>query len=49
MRDEDEAAVDAAVAARLTTTNQPPWIDVTIALRFMAEDGRIVLHKVQSH
>lgn len=50
MRGEDEAVVDAAVAARLGAMDRPPpWIDVTIALRFMAEDSRIVLHKVQSH
>ncbi len=24
----------------------PPWVDVTTALRFMTEDGRIILHQV---
>ncbi|BDA50839.1 DnaJ homolog subfamily C member 11 [Coccomyxa sp. Obi] len=47
VRGEDEAAVDAAVAAQLGSMERPPpWIDVTIALRFMTEDSRIVLHKV---
>lgn len=40
--------MEAAVAARLCAVHRPPpWIDVTIALRFMVEDGRIILHKVR--
>ncbi|EIE26180.1 DnaJ-domain-containing protein, partial [Coccomyxa subellipsoidea C-169] len=34
-------------AATLCAVHRPPpWIDVTIALRFMVEDSRIILHKV---
>lgn len=48
-RSEEEAAVEVAVAARLGALGRPPpWIDVTTALRFLTEDGRIVVHKVRS-
>ena len=40
---QERAAVDAAVAARTGTRERPPpWLDVTSALQFMAEDGRLV-------
>ena len=40
--------MEAAVAARLGNMERPPpWIDVTTALRFMVEDGRILLHPVR--
>ncbi|KAK9907695.1 hypothetical protein WJX75_008271 [Coccomyxa subellipsoidea] len=46
-KSEEDAAVEAAVAARLGAAHRPPpWIDVTIALRFMVEDSRVILHKV---
>lgn len=41
--------MDAAVAARLGSLDRPaPWINVTTALRFMADDGHIVLHPVRT-
>ena len=46
-KSEEDAAVEAAVAARLSAVHRPPpWMDVTIALRFMVEDSRVILHKV---
>lgn len=47
---EERAAVEAAVAARTGTRERPPpWLDVTTALQFMAEDGRLVFHAVSVH
>jgi hypothetical protein len=44
----EDAAVEAAVASSLNSMERPPpWIDVTTALRFMVEDGRIALHPVR--
>ena len=46
----EQQAVDAAVAARSGSQEQPPpWLDVTIALQFMTDDGRLVFHAVSSH
>ena len=42
--------MDAAVAARSGSQEQPPpWLDVTMALQFMTDDGRLVFHAVGSH
>lgn len=47
--DQEEREVAAAVAAKLADMQRPPpWIDVTTALRFMTEDGRLVLHHVRA-
>lgn len=46
---QERAAVEAAVAARTGTRERPPpWLDVTTALQFMAEDGRLVFHAVSA-
>ena len=46
----EQQAVDAAVAARSGSQEQPPpWLEVTTALQFMTDDGRLVFHAVRSH
>ena len=46
----EQQAVDAAVAARSGSQEQPPpWLDVTTALQFMTDDGRLVFHAVSSY
>ncbi|CAK0784705.1 hypothetical protein CVIRNUC_007909 [Coccomyxa viridis] len=43
----EQQAVDAAVAARSGSQEQPPpWLEVTTALQFMTDDGRLVFHAV---
>lgn len=45
----EQADVDAAVAARSGNMERPPpWLDVTTALQFMADDGRLLFHEVAS-
>jgi len=46
---QEREAVEAAVAAQAGTRERPPpWIDVTTALQFMADDGSLVFHAVSA-
>ena len=47
--EEDAAAVAAAAAdaAAAQPPSPPPWVDVTLATRFLVSRGRIVLHQVR--
>ena len=41
--------VEAAVEAALEGEDLPPaWVDVTIAVRFLVDNGALQLHKVSS-
>ena len=47
---QEREAVEAAVAAQAGTRERPPpWIDVTTALQFMADDGRLAFHAVSAY
>lgn len=46
---QEREAVEAAVAAQAGSRERPPpWIDVTTALQFMADDGSLVFHAVSA-